>query len=77
MIVAAGLNPENLLVRDATRPGWKRGLESTSGVICDIVTAQQLPKKCFPIVFRLLHEASIAQLRALETELSGASSANS
>ena len=75
MIVAAGLSPENLLVRDATRPGWKRGLESTSGVICDIVTAQQLPKKCFPIVFRLLDVASIAQLRALEAEL--ASPANS
>ena len=73
MIVAAGLKPENLLVRDATRPGWKRGLESTSGVICDIVTAQQLPKECFPIVFRLLNAASIAQLRALEEELSGAS----
>lgn len=69
MIVAAGLNPENLLVRDCTRPGWKRGLESTSAVICDIVTAQQLPKKCFPIVFRLLNESSIAQLRAVESEV--------
>jgi len=68
MIVAAGLKPENLLVRDATQPGWKRGLESTSAVICDIVTAQQLPKKCFPIVFRLLDEASITQLRAVEAE---------
>jgi len=27
-----------------------------------------LPKPCFPIVFRLLDEASIAQLRALEAE---------
>jgi len=77
MIVAAGLKPENLLVRDATRPGWKRGLESTSGVICDIVTAQQLPKKCFPIVFHLLNEASIAQLRAIEAEHSAAAQANS
>lgn len=68
MIVAAGIKPENLLVRDGTRPGWKRGLESTSAVICDIVTAQQLPKKCFPIVFRLLNESSIAQLRAVESE---------
>jgi hypothetical protein len=68
MIVAAGLKPENLLVRDGTRPGWKRGLESTSAVIFDIVTAQQLPKKCFPIVFRLLNESSIAQLRAVESE---------
>ncbi len=68
MIVAAGLKPDNLLVRDGTRPGWKRGLESTSAVVCDIVTAQQLPKKCFPIVFRLLNESSIAQLRAVESE---------
>lgn len=66
MIVAAGINPENLLVCDATRPGWKRGLESTVAVICDVVTAQQLPKKCHPIVFRLLDESSIAQLRAVE-----------
>lgn len=76
MIVAAGLSPENLLVRDATRAGWKRGLESTSAVICDVVTAQQLPKQCFPLVFRLLNEASIAQLRALEAELSTDSGAN-
>jgi DNA-binding transcriptional regulator YhcF (GntR family) len=74
MIVAAGLKPENLLVRDATRAGWKRGLESTSAVICDIVTAQELPKRCFPIVFRLLHEGSIAQLRAAEAELSASAS---
>ncbi|MGH9561477.1 MAG: GntR family transcriptional regulator [Terracidiphilus sp.] len=68
MIVAAGVSPENVLVRDATRPGWKRGLESTVAVICDMVTARQLPKKCFPIVFRLLDEGSIAQLRAVEAE---------
>ena len=68
MIIAAGLKPENLLVRDATCAGWKRGLESTSAVICDVVTAQQLPQKCFPIIFRLLDEASIAQLRAVEAE---------
>jgi DNA-binding transcriptional regulator YhcF (GntR family) len=77
MILAAGLSPENLLMRDATRPGWKRGLESTSAVICDVVTAQQLPKKCFPIVFRLLDAASIAQLRTHEAELSSTPPANS
>lgn len=70
MIVAAGLAQENLLVRDATRPGWKRGLEATTGVICDVVVAQELPQRCFPLVFRLLSEASLAQLRATETALS-------
>jgi GntR family transcriptional regulator len=77
LIVAAGLAPENLLVRDASRPGWKRGLEATTGVICDVVTAQQLPKGCFPIVFRLLDDASFAQLRAIEAELAGTKSGNS
>ncbi len=71
MIVAAGLAQQNLLVRDAAHPGWKRGLEATTAVICDVVVAQQLPKRCFPIVFRLLSEASLAQLRARESELSG------
>ncbi len=70
MIVAAGLAQENLVVRNATHPGWKRGLEATTGVICDIVTAQELPKRCFPMVFRLLDETSLAELRAMETTLS-------
>ena len=77
MIVAAGLAQENLLVRDATRPGWKRGLEATTGVICDIVTAQELPKRCFPIVFRLISDSAFAELRTLEAELSSAPPANS
>ena len=67
MIVATGVAQENLLVRDAARPGWKRGLEATTGVICDVVTAQELPQRCFPIVFRRLSEASFAQLRAIES----------
>jgi GntR family transcriptional regulator len=70
MIVAAGLSPENLLVRDATRPGWKRGLEATRAVVCDAVVAGELPKACFPIVFRLLDEAALAQLRSTEAALS-------
>jgi GntR family transcriptional regulator len=77
MIMAAGLSQENLLVRDATRPGWKRGLDATSGVICDVVVAQELPKRCFPIVFRLISEPAFAELRASEAELSSAPPANS
>jgi len=70
MLIAAGLRPESLLVRDAARPGWKRGLEATSAVICDSLTAKKLPKGSFPLVFRLLDEESLAQLRALEATLS-------
>jgi len=71
MLVAAGLSPESLLVRDATRPGWKRGLEATAGVVCDQVTALELPAGAFPMRFSLLDADSIAPLRAMEAVLAG------
>ncbi|MFZ1940494.1 MAG: GntR family transcriptional regulator [Terracidiphilus sp.] len=71
LLVAVGLRPESLLVRDTAKPGWKRGLEATSGVVCDALTAEQLPKACFPMVFRLLSEESFTQLRSLEATLAG------
>jgi DNA-binding transcriptional regulator YhcF (GntR family) len=66
LLVAVGLRPECLLVRDPSKPGWKRGLDATSGVVCDAVVAGELPKGCFPMVFRLLGEESLNQLRSLE-----------
>jgi GntR family transcriptional regulator len=73
MLVAAGLSPQCLLVRDATRPGWKRGLEAASAVVCDAALEHDLPPGCFPIVFRLLGEPSIADLRAREEAVMSAS----
>jgi GntR family transcriptional regulator len=71
MLIAAGLAPESLLVRDPTHPGWKRGLDSTAGVVCDAVTAQELPASVFPMPFTLLDESSLAPLRAMEITLTG------
>ncbi len=68
MLIAAGLAPESLLVRDAIQPGWKRGLETTSGVVCDSVTARHLPKGAFALHFTLLDEATLAQLRKQEAQ---------
>jgi GntR family transcriptional regulator len=70
MLIAAGLPPESLLVRDATRPGWKRGLDATSGVVCDSVTALELPARVFPLRFTLLDEATLAELRRYEQPFS-------
>jgi DNA-binding transcriptional regulator YhcF (GntR family) len=72
LLIAAGLPPESLLVCDATRPGWKRGLEAASGVVCDAVTAHDLPPGCFPLVFRLLGENSFAHLRGIEAAVTAA-----
>jgi DNA-binding transcriptional regulator YhcF (GntR family) len=69
MLIAAGLAPESLLVSDASRTGWKRGLAATSAVVCDVVTAGELPRGCHALVFRLLAEEAIAQLRNAEAAL--------
>jgi GntR family transcriptional regulator len=69
MLIAAGLSPESLLVRDATQQGWKRGLETASGVVCDAVTALELPKGVFPLRFTLLDGPTLAGLRQQEQQL--------
>jgi hypothetical protein len=66
MLIAAGFAPDCLLVRDATKPGWKRGLETAAAVVCDAATQNDLPVGAFPIVFRLLNDASLADLRKQE-----------
>ena len=71
MLIAARLRPDGLLLRDATRAGWKLGLEATSAVVCDVVTATELPKRCFAIEFRVISEASISELRQIEARLAG------
>jgi GntR family transcriptional regulator len=68
MLVAAGLAPESLLVRDAAKPGWQRGLDATAGVVCDAVTALELPKGTFPLRFTLLDAATLDALRKQEDQ---------
>ena len=75
MMIAAGLAPESLLVRDANKPDWKRGLATTAAVVCDAITGAELPRGCHPIIFRLVSEDAIAQLRAAEQALKDASPA--
>ena len=71
MLVATGLTPDSLLVRDPAQPGWKRGLDATVGVVCDSVAALELPAGLFPMRFTLLDAASLAPLRAMEATIAG------
>ena len=75
MLVAAGLAPESLLVRDATKPGWKRGLEAAPLSCATPPSSRSLPAGCHAIVFRLLGEPSIADLRTREESQSCAAGA--
>lgn len=68
LLIAAGLSPESLLVRDAMQADWKRGLEATSGVVCDALTALELPADVFPLRFTLLDQPTLASLRKQEEQ---------
>jgi DNA-binding transcriptional regulator YhcF (GntR family) len=63
ILAAAGLDPDALAFRDARETGWRRGLNACQFVITDVVTARRLPPKCSGRVFRVLSDASIAELK--------------
>jgi hypothetical protein len=63
MLNAAGFHPDALVLRDARKANWQRGLKQTAAVVCDSVTATELPAGCRAIPFPLLSESSIEELR--------------
>jgi DNA-binding transcriptional regulator YhcF (GntR family) len=63
MLSAAGFHPDSLVLRDAGKANWQRGLKQTAAVVCDSVTATELPTGCRAIPFSLLAESSIDELR--------------
>jgi GntR family transcriptional regulator len=66
ILTAAGFQQDGLVFRDARKANWQRGLEQTAAVVCDSVTAKDLPTGCRAIAFSLLAESSIAELRHYE-----------
>jgi GntR family transcriptional regulator len=67
---AAGFHPDSLVFRDAREANWQRGLKQTAAVVCDSLTAAELPEGCRAIPFSLLSEASIEELRRYEEFIS-------
>ncbi len=66
VLTAAGFHPDSLVLRDAREPNWQRGLKQTAAVVCDLLTAAELPEGCRAIPFSVLSEASITELRRYE-----------
>lgn len=64
ILIAAGLDPSSLSLRDAREPDWHKGLRASTFVITDTLTAGQLPRGCQPRVYRIIADSSINELRA-------------
>lgn len=63
MLVAAGFAPDALLFRDTAIDGWQDGLNQTVSVVCDVFTAARLPKAIRTIIFPVLSEVAIEDLK--------------
>jgi len=66
VLVAAGFQDDSLLFRDARKPNWQHGLQDAAAIACDVVTAAELQKAKRTVVFPLISEASLAELRRYE-----------
>jgi DNA-binding transcriptional regulator YhcF (GntR family) len=69
LLLAAGFSPDSLVFRDARKSNWQRGLKQAAAVVCDTVTAAALPKGVRTLVFPLLSESSLDELRAMQDSL--------
>jgi GntR family transcriptional regulator len=63
LLVAAGIDPDALDLRDARGRGWQQGLAASGLVITDALTAKQLPAGCRARIFRIIADASLDELR--------------
>ena len=63
MLVAAGIAPDALSLRDAREAGWQKGLRSTAFVITDSKMVEAIPAGCSLRVFSIISDESAAELR--------------
>jgi DNA-binding transcriptional regulator YhcF (GntR family) len=68
MLVAAGVDPSALSVRDARDKDWEKGLRSMTLVITDSLMASQLPAGCVSRVYQVVSDSSVTELRAYVDE---------
>ena len=66
MLIAAGFDSESLVFLDSRESGWQERMKAVAAVVCDSVTATELPKKCRAIPFPLIAESSLDDLRRYE-----------
>jgi GntR family transcriptional regulator len=64
VLIAAGLEPDTLVFRDARQPRWNRGLNDVTAILCDAYTATipNLPARPHIIVYPFLADAARTEL---------------
>ncbi|PYP90351.1 MAG: hypothetical protein DMF61_01185 [Blastocatellia bacterium AA13] len=63
VLVAAGVEPDALSLRDGRKRGWHKGIALNALVIADTLTAREIPAGRDVRVFRIIADSSIDELR--------------
>ncbi len=61
-LVAVGIDPLSIELRDARKKEWRHGLTARAFIITDSLMAHQLPRLCRPRIFQIISDESIAEL---------------
>jgi hypothetical protein len=64
LLVASDVDPGILSFRDPREKGWQAGLGAASLVVTDCVTASMIPAKCRTLVFHIVAESSLKELKS-------------
>jgi DNA-binding transcriptional regulator YhcF (GntR family) len=72
MLIAAGFHPDSLVTRNTGEPGWQQDLESATAVVCDSVTAAEMPNRKWVLCFSLLSDSSLNELQRYQEFIQGA-----
>jgi len=71
VLIASGLHPDAVILRDSKEKDWMRGAEAVPAIVCDSRTADGVPPHIHKIIFHLIAEDSIAALRSWERFYAG------
>lgn len=66
MLIAAGFHTDSLVVRDANRWGWRRGLQQTAAIVTDSLTGEMARGIGRVFSFPLVAESSLSELHDYE-----------
>ena len=62
MLLAAKIEPGNLIVRSTQTDGWETAVAPASILICDALTASRMPRNSSLRVFRLIADSSLDEI---------------
>ena len=68
MLIAAGIEPESLLIRSTKQPDWIKGLGSATMIICDCLAAENFQNDGRVRRFQLISDESLSELKHLSDE---------